>query len=65
MLNNDDRDGRELDCFSPFFDSIGPLARESDPHFFAFSRKSSGKLNTHSAGFGVWSDWPELNDLCV
>jgi len=25
----------------------------------------SRKFDTHSAGFGVWSDWPDLNDLCV
>ncbi len=23
------------------------------------------KLDIHSAGLGVWSDWPDLNDLCV
>ncbi len=40
-----------------------PLGRESQ--FLGFKRKPSGKLDTHSAGFGVWSDWPDLNDLCV
>ncbi len=38
---------------------------ESEPHFLGFKRKPSRKLDTHSAGFGVWSDWPDLNDLCV
>ncbi len=33
--------------------------------FLGFKRKPSGKLDTHSAGSGVWSDWPDLNDLCI
>ncbi|ROL43499.1 hypothetical protein DPX16_17320 [Anabarilius grahami] len=68
MLNNDDKDVRELARSSLFLDLRRrkvPLARESEPHFLGFKRKSSGKLDTHSAGFGVWSDWPDLNDLCV
>ena len=68
MLNNDDKDVRELAPSSLFLDLRRhkvPLARESGSHFLGFRRKPSGKLNTHSAGFGVWSDWPDLNDLCV
>lgn len=42
-----------------------PLARESQPHFLEFRRKPSSKLDTHSAGFGVWSDWLDLNNHCV
>ena len=68
MLNCDDKDVRELARSSLFLDLRRrkvPLARESEPHFLGFRRKPSGKLDTRSAGFGVWSDWPDLNDLCV
>ena len=68
MLNSDDKDVRELARSSLFLDLRRrkvPLAGESDPHFLGFKRKNSGKLDTHSAGFGVWSDWPDLNDLCI
>ena len=68
MLNNDDKDVRELARSSLLLDLRRrkvPLARESEPHFLGFKRKLSGKLDTRSAGFGVWSDWPDLNDLCV
>ena len=40
-----------------------PLARAAQDSFLRF-KKSSGKLDTQAAGFGVWSDWPDLNDLC-
>ncbi len=68
MLNNDDKDVRELARSSLFLDLRRrkvPLGRESEPQFLGFKRKPSGKLDTHSADFGVWSDWPDLNDLCV
>ena len=68
ILNNDDQDVRELARSSLFLNLRRrkvPLARESESHFLGFRRKPSGKLNTHSAGFGVWSDWLDLNDLCV
>ena len=29
-----------------------------------FKQKPSGKLDTNAPGFGVNSDWPDLNDLC-
>lgn len=25
----------------------------------------SGKLDSRDKGFGAWSDWPDLNDLCI
>ncbi len=68
MLNNDDKDVRELARSSLFLDLRRrkvPLGRESEPQFLVFKRKPSRKLDTHSAGFGVWSDWPDLNDLWV
>ena len=68
MLNNDDRDVRELARSSLFLHLRRrkvPLARESEPHFLGFKRKPSGKLDTRSPGFGVSSDWPDLNDLCI
>ncbi len=68
MLNNDDKEVRELARSSLFLDLRRrkvPLGRETEPQFLGFKRKPSGKLDTHSAGFGVWSDWPDLNDLCV
>ena len=40
-----------------------PVKRKSP--FLGFRRKPSGTLDTHSAGFGVWSDWQDLNELCV
>ena len=33
-------------------------------HFLGYRRKPSGKLDSRSPGLGVWSDWPDLNDLC-
>ncbi|KAL1247165.1 hypothetical protein QQF64_022541 [Cirrhinus molitorella] len=68
MLNNDDKEVRELAQSSLFLDLRRckvRLARKSEPQFLGFKRKSSGKLDTHSTGFGVWSDWPDLHDLCV
>lgn len=32
--------------------------------FLGFKRKDNGKLDAQAQGFGVGSDWPELNDLC-
>lgn len=67
MLNSDDKDVSEFARSSLFLDLSKHkvlLAKESEPHFLGFKRKSSGKLDSHSAGFAVWSDWPDLNDLC-
>ncbi|XP_023844346.1 uncharacterized protein [Salvelinus sp. IW2-2015] len=41
-----------------------PTAVEGSTHFLGFRRKANGILDTRAAGFGVWSDWPDLNDLC-
>ncbi len=68
MLNNDDKDVRELARSSLFLDLRRhkvPLGRETEPQFLGFKRKPSGILDTRFADFGVWSDWPDLNDLCV
>ncbi|XP_052441464.1 uncharacterized protein LOC127981504 [Carassius gibelio] len=35
-----------------------------DASFLGFRRKPSGKLDTNTPGFGVRSDWLDLNDLC-
>ena len=67
-MNNDDNTVRELARSSLFLDMKRrkvPLAREGEPSFLGFKRKSNFKMETHCAGFGVWSDWPDLNDLCV
>ncbi|KAI2658189.1 Poly(ADP-ribose) glycohydrolase [Labeo rohita] len=61
MLNNDDKDVRELARSSLFLDLRRRKVKEAEPHFLGFKRKPSGKLDTHSVGF----DWPDLNDLCV
>ena len=68
MLNSDDRTVRELARASLFLDMKRrkvPLAREGEPNFLGFKRKPNNKMDSHSAGFGVSSDWPDLNDLCV
>ena len=41
-----------------------PLATGNQDSFLGFRRKNNGKLDTHAAGFGVRSDWPDLNALC-
>lgn len=41
-----------------------PLATATQNNFLGFRRKDSGKLDSQAKGFGVWSDWPDLNDLC-
>ncbi|KAF3837885.1 hypothetical protein F7725_009653 [Dissostichus mawsoni] len=41
-----------------------PLASADQNNFLGFRRKDSGKLDSQAKGFGVWSDWPDLNDLC-
>ncbi len=32
--------------------------------FLGFNRKTNGNLDGRAQGFGVSSDWPDLNDLC-
>ena len=67
MLNNNDQHVREQARASLFLDLQRrkvPLASGSEPHFLGFRKKPNGKLDSRSPGFGVWSDWPDLNDLC-
>ena len=62
MLNNDDATVRELARASLLLDLRKrkvPLVKAGQDSFLG-----SGKLDTQAAGFGVWSDWPDLNDLC-
>ena len=68
MLNCDNRTVKELAHSSLFLDTKRrkvPLAGEGEPSFLGFRRKPNNKMDSHSAGFGVASDWPDLNDLCV
>lgn len=67
MLNNDDAAVRELARASLFLDLRKrkvPLATGNQDSFLGFRRKNNGKLDTQTTGFGVRSDWPDLNDLC-
>ena len=69
MLNSDDRTVRELARASLLLDMERrkvPRARDPDlaSSFLGFKKKQNGKLDTNAAGFGVNSDWPDLNDLC-
>ena len=66
MLNSDDPTVRELARASLLLD-MGkrkvPRVEDTRPSFLGFKQKPSGKLDTNAAGFGVNSDWPDLNDL--
>ncbi|XP_034086410.1 uncharacterized protein LOC117555601 [Gymnodraco acuticeps] len=67
MLNNDDVTVREMARASLLLDLQRrkiPLASADQNNFLGFRRKDSGKLDSQARGFGVWSDWPDLNDLC-
>ncbi|KAI9514017.1 hypothetical protein NQZ68_036971 [Dissostichus eleginoides] len=67
MLNNDDVTVREMARASLLLDLQRrkiPLASADQNNFLGFRRKDSGKLDSQAKGFGVWSDWPDLNDLC-
>ena len=66
MLNSDDRAVRELARASLILDlERRKVPKTSDsPSFLGFKKKPSGKLDTNATGFGVNSDWPDLNDLC-
>ncbi|KAK6294301.1 hypothetical protein J4Q44_G00351310 [Coregonus suidteri] len=67
MLNSDHVTVKELARVSLLLDLRRrkvPLARDTEDNFLGFRRKANGKLDTRAAGFGVWSDWPDLNDLC-
>ena len=67
MLNNDDPTVRAMARGSLLLDLRKrkiPLAPHGEPSFLGFRKKPSGKLDTRAKGFGVRSDWPDLNDLC-
>ena len=67
MLNNDDATVREMARASLLLDLRRrkvPLAATDQNNFLGFRRKESGKLDPQDKGFGAWSDWPDLNDLC-
>ena len=67
MLNNDDLTVRAMTRGSLLLDLRKrkiPLAPHGEPSFLGFRKKPSGKLDTRAKGFGVRSDWPDLNDLC-
>ncbi|KAK0132961.1 Peptidyl-prolyl cis-trans isomerase FKBP7 [Merluccius polli] len=67
MLNNDDMTVRELARESLFLHLQRrkiPIASQNEPQFLGFKLKQNGKLDIKAAGFGVRSDWLDLNDLC-
>ena len=68
LLNSDDQQVREQARASLFLDLRGARSPwrggQTHMHFLGYRRKPSGKLDSRSPGFGVWSDWPDLNDLC-
>ena len=67
MLNNNDAAVRELARASLLLDLRRrkvPLATAGQENFLGFRKKGNGKLDTQAAGYGVRSDWPDLNDLC-
>ncbi len=67
MLNNDDISVRELARESLFLHLQRrkiPAASCNEPQFLGFKLKQNGKLDIKTAGFGVRSDWLDLNDLC-
>ena len=67
MLNNDDATVREMARASLLLDLRRrkvPLATSDQNNFLGFRRKESGILDSQDKGFGAWSDWPDLNDLC-
>lgn len=67
MLNNDDHTVREVARRSLLLDLSKlkvPYAPDGEPGFLSFRKKPSGKLDTRAMGFGVRSDWPDLNNSC-
>ena len=64
MLNNDDVTVRELARASLLLELRKrkvSLAKAGQDSFLGFGRKAA---DTQAPGFGVRSDWPDLNDLC-
>lgn len=66
MLNSDDPAVREQARGSLLLDlTKRKIPRTtSEANFLGFRKKPSGKLDTRAPGFGVRSDWPDLNNLC-
>ena len=67
MLNNSDPTVREMaraSLIQPLGKRKFPFAKDNDKQFLGFKVKSNGKLDNRAAGFGVRSDWLDLNDLC-
>ena len=67
MLNNDDSTVREMareSLIQHMQRRKVPPALENEPQFLGFKTKGNGKLDIKAAGFGVRSDWMDLNDLC-
>ncbi len=67
MLNCDDVSVRQMARASLLLDfkrrKVLHACGEEDS-FLGFKRKTNGKLDGRAQGFGVSSDWPDLNDLC-
>ncbi len=67
MLNCDDVCMRQMARASLLLDfkrrKVLHACGEEDS-FLGFKRKTNGKLDGRAQGFGVSSDWPDLNDLC-
>jgi hypothetical protein len=67
MLNCDDVTVREMARESLLLHMQRrkiPPAKENERQFLGFKIKDNGKLDIKTAGFGVRSDWMDLNDLC-
>ena len=67
MLNSDDATVREMARASFLLHMQRrkvPPARENERQFLGFRLKDNGKLDIRATGFGVRSDWMDLNDLC-
>ncbi|KAG5282738.1 hypothetical protein AALO_G00059380, partial [Alosa alosa] len=67
MLNCDDTSVRQMARASLMLDFKRRKvlhACSGEDNFLGFKRKPNGKLDGQAQGFGVSSDWPDLNDLC-
>ncbi len=67
MLNCDDVSVRQMARASLLLDFKRRKVLHAcggEHSFLGFKRKTNGKLDGRAQGFGVSSDWPDLNDLC-
>ncbi len=67
MLNCDDISVRQMARASLLLDFKRRKVLHAcggEDSFLGFKRKTNGKLDGRAQGFGVSSDWPDLNDLC-